>query len=167
MTKLITRADIALYRQISKTPNDDKLNEMILDAQLLDLQPLLGEKLYNKILKTPEDYTDLLNGGNYQFQDTEYTNNGLKMVLVYYTYARYIMFSSVTDTPFSVVEKLNPDSRPVDASNKKTIYSMNRDAANQIWQNVRTYLIRTGNTDFPECKQQARPSGGFRMTKIG
>jgi len=63
MQPLITRNDIAKYRQIAKKPHDDVLMAQILDAQLLDLQPLLAEKLYNKIAAAPEDYADLMNGG--------------------------------------------------------------------------------------------------------
>lgn len=165
MQPLIQRNDIAKYRQLSRTPNNDKLNEMILDAQLLDLQPLLGEKLYNKILSAPEDHEELLTGGIYEHKGISYTNYGLSMVLSYFAYARYVMFSSVTDTPFSVVEKLNTDSRPVEASTKKTIYSLNRDAAIQLWENVRNYLIRT---NYPGFKATTATSAGrLRFKKIG
>jgi len=144
MQPLITRNDISRYRQIAKAVNDDKLREMILDAQLLDLQPLLGEEFYNKILAAPEDYTEFLNGGIYEHDGISYTNYGLKMVLAYFAYARYMMFSSITDTPFSVVEKLNSESRPADRTDKKSIYNLNRDVAMQLWGNVKSYLIRTG-----------------------
>ncbi len=166
MQRLITRSDIARYRQISKTPNDDKLNEMILDAQLLDLQPLIGEQLYNLLLTEPEVHADLLDGGIYQHDGITYTNYGLKMVLVYFTYARYMMFSSVTDTPYSVVEKLNNDSRPVEASSKKTVYNLNKAAAMQVWDNVKNYLIRTAYDDFATRKASAPASAGLRLTKI-
>jgi hypothetical protein len=163
MQPLITRADIARYKQVAKTPHDDKLNEQILDAQLLDVQPLIGESLFNKILAAPADYEELLEGGVYEHDGISYTNYGLKMVAAYFAYARYIMFSSAIDTPFSVVEKLNDSSKPVAASDKKTIYSLNREAAVQVWGNVRNYLIRTHNTDFNTCKP--RPTG-MRFTKI-
>ena len=165
MQTLITRNDIAKYRQISKTPNDGKLNEMILDAQILDLQPIIGENLYNKLLASPQDHEELLEGGIYEADGIGYTNYGLKMVLAYFAYARYMMFSSVTDTPYSVVEKLNPDSRPVDTVAKKTIYSLNRDAAFTIWENVKRYLVRTRHPDFTDGKM---PSGkGLTLKKIG
>lgn len=164
MQKLITRNDIAKYRQVSKTPNDDKLNEMILDAQILDLQPLLGESLYNKIVANPADHEELLAGGVYEVDGIGYTNYGLKMVLAYFAYARYIMFSSVTDTPFSVVEKLTDNSRPVEASSKKTIYGLNRDAAFQIWENVKKYLIRMKHPDFTQC--QNNTLRGLKFKKI-
>lgn len=164
MQPLITRNDIAKYRQIAKSPNDAKLNEMILDAQMLDLQTLIGESLYNKLLASPEDYQDLLEGGTYETEGIGYTNYGLKMVLSYFVYARHIMFSSVTDTAYSVVEKLNDTSRPADAASKKNIYSLNRDAAFQIWENVKKYLIRTKHPDFTNC--QKADSKGLRFKKI-
>lgn len=166
MNRLITRSDIAQYRQISKTPHDDKLNEMILDAQMLDLQPLLGEVLYNKVLASPSEYSALMSGGSYDVDGVTYQNYGLKMVLAYFAYARYIMFSSVIDTPFSVVEKLNNDSRPVEGATKKSIYSLNRDAAMQIWSNVHNYLVRTKQADYGHCNTSA-PARGMRFTKIG
>lgn len=164
MQPLITRNDIAKYRQISKSPNDAKLNEMILDAQILDLQPLISETLYNKLLATPEDYQDLLEGNVYEADGISYTNYGLKMVLVYFAYARHIMFSSVTDTAYSVVEKLNDNSRPADISSKKTIYTLNRESAFQVWENVKNYLIRTKHPDFINCQKAS--AKGLRFKKI-
>lgn len=165
MQLLITRSDIARYRQVARTNNDDKLNEMILDAQLLDTAPLIGESLYNKIIAAPGNYDELLSGGIYNVNGISYTNYGLKMALSYFAYARYIMFSSVTDTPFSVVEKLNDTSRPADTATKKTIYSLNRDNAFTTWENVKNYLLRTGNPDFKNCLPQGQ-SRGLRFTKI-
>ncbi|KGO85712.1 hypothetical protein Q765_14925 [Flavobacterium rivuli WB 3.3-2 = DSM 21788] len=164
MQPLITRSDIARYKQISKTPYDDKLHEQILDAQLLDLQPLIGESFFNKILSAPEDYSELLEGCVYEHDGISYTNYGLSMVLTYFAYARYMMFSGVIDTPFSVVEKLSDNSRPVEASAKKTLYTLNREAAVQVWENVKNYLMRTVHPDFKTCKTK---QGGFRFKKIG
>ncbi len=165
MQPLINRSDIARYKQIAKTPYDDKLHEQILDAQLLDLQPLIGESLFNKILTSPENHTDLLEGCVYEHEGIGYTNYGLSMVLTYFAYARYMMFSSAIDTPFSVVEKLNDNSKPADAALKKTMYTLNRDAAQQVWQNVNNYLIRTAHPDYK--KGGGNKAGGFRFKKIG
>ncbi|MBE99311.1 hypothetical protein [Flavobacterium coralii] len=167
MQPLITRSDIAKYRQISATRNDAKLNEMILDAQMLDVQPLLGEKLYNLIMNAPEDYTEIMDGGSYVYQGVTYNNYGLKMVIAYYAYARYIMFGGFTDTPHSFVEKLNDStSRPVDYSNKKTVYQLNRENAAKIWDSVSNYLIRTKNEDFAGYCKPVRTGAGLRLTKI-
>lgn len=165
MQPLITRDDIAHYKQIAKTPHDAKLNEQIIDAQLLDLQPLIGERFFNKIIASPQDYADVLNGGTYEHEGISYTNYGLSMVLTYFAYARYIMFSWVTDTPFSVVEKLGDNSRPADATTKKTLYTINREAAQQVWHNVHNYLVRTAHPDY--IKACSSKAGGFRFKKIG
>jgi hypothetical protein len=165
MQPLITRAEIARYKQVSKTPNDAKLNEQILDAQMLDVAPLLGENLYNKIMATPEEYTELLEGGAYSHDGVSYNNYGLKMVLCYFAYARYIMFGSEVDTPSGFKEKLSNESRPVEFGNKKTIYSLNRDSAMMIWDNVNNYLTRTGQNQFNHC--QPKQSQGIKFFKIG
>jgi hypothetical protein len=165
MQHLITSTDIARYKQLAKTLHDDKLNEQILDAQLLDLQPLIGESLFNKILAAPQDYAELLDGGIYEHDGISYTNYGLKMVLAYYAYARYVMFGSAIDTPFSMVEKLNDNSHPVDAASKKTIYTLNRDSAQQLWGNVKNYLNRTGQPDYTGCRNN-QVTGRFQLKKI-
>lgn len=166
MQPLITRNDIAQVRQISNTPNDAKLNEMIIDAQMLDLQPLLGEIFFNKLVASPTDYDELLNGGAYELNGQSYINYGLKKVIVYFSYARYMMFGAVTDTPFSTVLKTNENSQPVDASTKKSIYTMNRDSAYQVWENVKNYLVRTQHPDFKHNCQTSAPSRGMKIFKI-
>ena len=116
-------------------------------------------------MSEPEDYSELLDGGVYEYDGISYTNYGLKMVLAYYAYARYIMFGSAIDTPFSVVEKLNDNSRPADATSKKTIYTLNRESAQQLWGNVKNYLIRTGQPDYTGSRN-GLPVGRFHLKKI-
>ncbi|KGO88098.1 hypothetical protein Q765_03320 [Flavobacterium rivuli WB 3.3-2 = DSM 21788] len=164
---LITRDDIAKYRQISKSAFDDKLKEQILDAQLIDLQPLIGERLYNKLMANPENFQDLLIGGAYEYNGETYHNHGLKMVISYFAYARHIMFSSYVDTPSGAVQIRKDNSEPIDMAGKKTIYQINRESALQIWDNVKNYLTRTNHPLFNNCKTSAPRSAGMRFTKLG
>lgn len=166
MIPLITRADIALYKQITETPNEAKLNEMIIEAQILDVQPLLGEILYNKILSNTAQHSVLLNGGGYSYNNISYTNYGLKMVVAYYAYARYMMFGSIRDTASGQVYKNHSDSTPVDDATRKTIYKLNRDAANQIWDNVSAYLSRVNYPDFNVGCQEQQLQRGYVFYKI-
>jgi len=168
-TLLITRNDIAQYRQISTTWNDAKLNELILDAQMLDIAPLLGETLYNKLLAAPEDYAELLDGGSYTVDGTSYTSYGLKMVLAYYAYARVVMMGDATATPFGLVQKLNSDvSQPVSDSLRKSTWQINVEGASKLWDNVRNYLVRTKQADYAANHCIVAPrTGGFRIKKIG
>lgn len=162
MQPLITRDDIAKYRQIAKSPNNEKLSESILDAQLLDLKPLLGEKLFDKIITNPEDHDELLDGGVYIHDGIEYSNYGLKMALAYFAYARHVMFSHVTDTPYAIIEKRNTDSQPISPETKKSVFNTNREMANKVWSNVKVYLQRN---DYPDYNgYTSKP--GIRFSKI-
>lgn len=167
-TKLITRADVSLYKQISQTVFDYVFDSIVLEVQIQDLAPLLGERLFNDILENVSSYDALLNGGTYTYNDITYSNYGLKAVLSYYFYARYQMFGGITDTPFSMVEKLNgQESRPTSDKTKKDLYQMNRDSAFTIWKSVENYLIRTNNilyNDIYDCKRINSKS--FNFTKI-
>jgi len=167
-TKLITRADVSLYKQISQTVFDDVFNSIVLEAQIQDLAPLLGERLFNDILDNPSNYSALLNGGTYTHNDITYSNYGLKAVLSYYFYARYQIFGGVTDTPFSMVEKLNgSESRTTSDKTKKDLYQMNRDSAFTIWKSVENYLIRTGNPLFSNLNNcSAVKNNSFNFTKV-
>jgi hypothetical protein len=162
MQPLITRDDITKYRQIAKNPNSDKLNECILEAQLLDLKPLLGEKLFDKITAGSENHNELLEGGIYTYDGIEYSNYGLKMALAYFAYARYVIFSHVTDTPYAIVEKRNTDSQPIPAETKKSVYNTNREIAGKVWSNVKMYLERTYYPYYKGCN--VKPA--IRFTKI-
>lgn len=166
MQPLITRNDIAELRQISNTPHDAKLNEMIIDAQMMDLQPLLGELFFNKLVTNPSNYSELMDGGVYEYNGESYHNYGLKKVLVYFSYARYVMFGSAIDTPFQQVFKQNENSQPVDNATKKTTYNMNRDSAYQVWENVKNYLTRMQHPDFKHNCQTSAPSRGMKIFKI-
>lgn len=163
-TKWIDRNDIAIYKQIAKTNFDDKINDLIIQAQFQDLRPLLGESLFNDINNNIGNYTVLLDGGTYEVDGITYTNEGLKAATVYYFYARYAYFGSVTDTPFSLVNKSNDKSQPVDTSFKKAMYKNNRDMAFNIWRTVEDYLIRTENPLFNTgCVTK---QNNFRFSKI-
>ena len=167
-TLLINRDDIANYKQISKTTFDDVLNQHIKEAQFEDIRPLLGDRLYNDIIENTEDYEDLLDGGVYtDNQGITRTNQGLKAVLVYYTDARYKMFGSVIDTPFSLVEKLNGnESKPVDYNIKKSLYTMNRQMAYNLWLTVDAYLRNTNNTLYIGNCSNINQKRNFKIRKI-
>lgn len=170
MALLIDRTDIAVYRQISSTVYDDVLNMHITDAQFVDVQELLGADFYNDLIMNPTTVANLalLNKASYIHEGTTYLNYGLKSVISHYSYARYVMFGSAIDTPFSLVEKLNPDSRPVSDNSKKTMYKSNQQTAFTYWSNVRQFLDRNSD-DYPlwrkECVTPRR--SGFRISKIG
>lgn len=167
-TVLISRLEIQNYVQLSSHTNNEVLNGLILQAQIQDIAPLLGEKLFNDLLTSPNNYSALLNGGNYIYDTVSYLNYGLKAVLANYVYARNVMFGGVIDTPFGVVEKLNAsESQPISYKTKEALYQLNRDTAFTLWKSVENFLIRTNEPFFNELSLcQKEITSNFKIRKI-
>lgn len=165
-TALITRLEIQKYKQLSNSGKDEKLNEIIIQSQMVDLLPLLGERLFYDILSNLANYTDLLNGNTYTYNSITYTNVGLKAVLAHYVYARHSLYGDVIDTAFGLKEKLNNDvSKQVDYPMKKTLYEHNCNYAYNLWLNVELYLTRTNN-ELYKCSGEQK-NKNFRISRIG
>ena len=145
------------------------MNQYISDAQFGDVQNLLGTELYNDLIRnsTSTAYKSLLNGGNYTYNNKTYTNVGLKAVIVFYAYSRYVLFGSNVDTPFGHVVKTNPNSQPSDYMQKKAIAKSNEQMAFKYWESVRDFIERN-KTDYPlwesDCLENRVTS--VRISKI-
>lgn len=174
MIRLISVEDIRAHKDISKSVKDSKVNPYIDDAQMLDLMPNLGDRFYSDIRVNPTDakYATLLDGGEYTKNengtDYKYYNPGIKRVLVEFAYARYVLFGGYTDTPFSMVEKLSQDSRPVEKESKRVMYKNMQQVAQLYYGEVEKFILRN-HKDYPlyrnhdECIE---PRRSFRMNKI-
>lgn len=172
IARLIDKTDILKFREISKSVRDAKINPYIDDAQNLDLRPMLGRKLYFDLVENRTDpkYIKLMEGGVYQFKGEDYYFAGLERVLSILTYARYILFGSGSDTPFGYVNKSGTDSTPVPVSTKRDIYTEDRRAASEYFQDVANFLDRNPE-DYPlwESSSTCGPArlSNFRISKIG
>jgi hypothetical protein len=130
---LITKTDFAAYRNLTVNMDDSKrLEPFILEAQRIDLSNMLGKRLYFDMIKYLSSYnagiaaqtdqspyqasTDelwfqkLLNGAsyNYTWPDQSITTKiyaGLKPVLVYLSYARFVRNDNVRSTQSGFVKK--------------------------------------------------------------
>lgn len=166
---LITKSDIALHREISRGVKDDKINPFIEDAEFQDLRPLLGDKFYSDLVDNSGEtnYANLLNEFEYTYDGVTYKNPGLKKVLSIYAYSRYILFGSFTDTAFGFVQKSNQDSTPVGDSQKRNIYTQERNTAFNYWREVEKYLSRK-KEDYPlwNSGSCAPKRGRLRISKI-
>jgi len=163
--KLITREQIRQYKQISQTVNDDRLNDIILQVQIDEIRPILGEELFNAVLASPTSYTDLLDGGNYEYKGVTYSNYGLRAVIAYYVYAYWMMFGDVTNTPFGTVTKLNQSvSEPTAYPIKQSLFKVNKNSAYNIWLNVQDFLVRTNEPKFNTLCNRTKTN--FRIRKI-
>ena len=166
---LINKTDIGKYREVSRSVRDDKINPFIDDSEFLDVRPLLGSKLFRAISKNPENFTELLEGGEYNHKENTYDNPGLKKVICLFAYARYIMFGSFTDTAFGFVQKSGQDSQSVPEASKRNIHTKDRDAAMQYWFEVERYLNRKSDDYSAWRSGGCSPKtfkNGIRISKI-
>ena len=166
---LISRTDIALYREIARGVRQDKINPYIDDAEALDLKPLLGNSLFYDLVKNAatQKYIDLLVPKEFDVNGITYKHVGLKKILAIFSDARYKLFGSMTDTSFALVEKNYEGSTPVSQASKSSYYKLNQQIATQYFADVALFLDNN-KTDYPLWKQGcgSRPIGTFRISKI-
>lgn len=174
MTKLITLADIQTLKPISANVNEVKqLNTYILEAQEFDLRPFLGDEFYLALIADFEaspslsTYGDLFNGVDYVYNSDTYRNDGIKPMLIYYAYARYLNNAQAIITPNGVVSKNFNDSTPT--SDKNVAKLVNQAfSGGKIYENrVLDYLVRN-NEDYPlyKCVNPSKRTGGLRISSI-
>jgi len=174
MANLITITDIQTLKPLSSnTDITKKVNPFILEAQRMDLRPILGDEFYlaleADVLASPSlvTYTDLWNGSNYTIGTKTYINYGLKAVLIYYSYARYLNRSNTNSTAFGMVKKSNPDSEPLSEKTLSRLVAQAISGAKLYENNVKKYLDNNAST-YPlyDCVYNNKKSNGFRITGI-
>jgi len=173
MTKLITIADIKLYKALSSNINALKIDSEINEAQEFDLRPLLGDEFFMALLDdfnaspSLSTYDDLFNGSTYTYQGNTYQHDGLKAMLCYYAYARYKLNSNSNNTAYGTVEKLTTESKAV---SEKTISRQVTQTLNgaKIYENRVMDFLKRNKADYPlfKCENRQPQSNGIRITAI-
>lgn len=140
---LLTSADkIREFRDLSLQIKGNKINPVIMDAQIKDVRPLLGDDLFYKILAAPEDYTALLDPATFQLDDASTSYSfGLERVICEFAYARYVFNSSDISTPNGLVVKNNENATNTSIERAKELYTEQRKIAVTYWLSVERYLI--------------------------
>jgi len=157
------------HRTISQSLyNNGNLNQHISDAQFVDVQKLMGIDFFNDMLRNSTDtkYSKLLDKSDYNYKGKTYTNVGLKSVIVFYAYSRYLMFGSNVQTPFGLVQKQGNNSQEISFAEKKMMSKMNEQTAYNYWENVRLFIERN-KEDYPLWKDNCIVQHqSFRISKI-
>ena len=173
MTKLITVSDIKNYKTLSINIAALKIDSEINEAQEFDLRPILGDALYLDLLTDFEaspslaTYNELFNGCTYTYSGNTYQHDGLKAMLCYYAYARFLNNSNTNSTAFGVVIKNNNDSEPV---SEKTLSRLVGQALNgaKIFENRTLDYLRRNSADYPlyKCYAENKQTGGITITPV-
>ena len=144
---IITAVQIREYLQISVNVKSDEVNKYVLEAQKLDLMPFLGEKMYYDFITnylTNTDYLKLYEGGTYT-PDSDgilVAFTGIKEILCYYAYNRFMNGNNEQLTRTGFVEKSTPQSLAIDHANLLKKSASILATANQLKSTTLKYIER-------------------------
>jgi hypothetical protein len=171
MELLINKSDVAGILQVAIGYNETQFNVFIREAQDFDLKPLFREEFYIDLVEGRESdpFLNLINGGNYTYNDREYRHRGIKDVLSYFAYARFILKSDYVSNSHGFSKKTTPHSEPINLEERRNMYYKYRKDANFILEDVIKFIERN-ISDFPTWREdnECEPSnrGSFSTTVI-
>lgn len=191
-TLLINKTDFAPYRNITVNIDDQKrLEPFILEAQRIDLSNLLGKRLYFDMIKfitslnagitaqteqppyqpTTDEFwfQKLLNGCSYIYTwpDQSVTTKiyaGLKPVLVYLSYARFVRADNVRSTQSGFVKKTTDFSTQISDKEIQTIASRAESDANAFFSGTEDFMADNADyfRKYLSEEYEGRPDDAFR-----
>lgn len=172
MTQLIYLADIQDLKTISVNIDvNKKLNPFILEAQQFDLKELMGDAFYlafiNDFNLTPSlpTYSALFNGSTFNCGTKTLRHEGIKTVLAYLAYARYVLNSNVEATAFGTVHKITEESRHVDDRTITRLYDQAYNGAMAYWEDVKKFLNEQ-DYDLWESGCSTKTVGTIRISGV-
>ena len=175
MSPLITKTDIQEFKMISDNVSSIKqLSPFIIEAQEFDLRPFMGESFFIDFMDdataSPQftKYEDLWNGVQYTYSGHKYEHQGIKAILIYHSYARYLPHASVKSTPHGMVHKQNQYSERVSDKTIARMLAQARSGAEEHERRVRLFLQRN-RSDYPlyKCPRGKKYRAGMKINKIG
>jgi hypothetical protein len=174
--QLIKIEDIASLKPISmNTDVTKKLNTFIQEAQEFDVMKFLGDEFYISLetdfaaQPSLAVYSDLFNGCSYTYQGVTYRHRGIKTMLVYYSYARFIANVQSNQTAFGNVMKVTPESQPVSDKTITRQVDQALSAASKYQADVYDYLCRLSST-YPLWKNRVadrQQKSSIRVSAVG
>jgi len=174
MANLITSVDVNKIKRISLNQNDARqLDPFITEAQNFDLKTQMGDAFFQDVVTNPgePDNVVLLDGAIYKDDDgndVEFT--GIKAVLVYFAYGRYINGKNAQDTPHGFVNKTGENSAKIDAIEVSRQSKQAQAGAFALWRDVITFLNSNINDNkYPlwEGRKRTGRTNSVRISRMG
>ncbi len=172
ITKLIAKTDFTGDLPTLPTSMDaSRLNHCIIEAQEVYLRPLVGDAMYNDLLKNAAvtDNAKLLNGEEYTDpQGVVVQFAGLKYAVAYWTLAVYAPEAQDTYTSHSLAIKTNGYSEPLSDKAIGRKVSHYKAVAGVYWDAARKY-IEDRLTAFPLYNKSVRDTNRatVRINAVG
>lgn len=156
MPQKITQSDFDTIADVANHCDLEKLNIAIFEAERFDLAELFCD-FWNDIDANWENetYADLINGSSYEGCKGTRKHAGVKDILTYYAYARYLVKNSFNDTPNGSVSKQNSFSIPKPLAEIKALANDYRDMGYKEFKRTLSYLCKNKesfeNFDTSHC----------------
>lgn len=173
-TLLLSFLDFAGFPEVNKNTNfDTKVAPYIKQAQISDLKAALGQELYYDLLNDFDSspslikYNELFNGSSYEKNGINYTHEGLKSVLVYFTLSKINLDRNSNDTAFGNVTKTTPYSESVSESVVSRQVGNRKSMALAYLEDVIKFL-NDNKQDYPlwkPCDSKVKKS--FKISSVG
>jgi hypothetical protein len=169
---LVTRADFDgnQFKYLTINLNNNEIDAHISEAQRLDLRPFLGVELYHDMVSKYPDagvYDDLVNGVEYEWCGNTIEYDGLKVVILYYAYARYLLNQDAVSTPFGVGSKTSEFTTPLSTKSLQMKVDSARSAANAYLLETERFLTEKSK-DYPlwKCGVSKKRKGGANLSVV-
>lgn len=158
----LNRQDFHPFGQVAKHCNLEKLEIAINEAIQFDLKPLLCDLFFDVDVNwDAEDgiWHDIIQPLNFEgCNGKPKSHQGLKIVLTYYAYARYVLINNFDDTPNGGVNKTNEWSIPKPYADLKTVSERYRNMGYDLWKEVEMYICLNYET-YPDADFDCKPCG--------
>lgn len=121
--------------------NQDKYAQIEKEVEEHELNRLLGPAFLQAVQAAPGDYTDLLDGCEFENSGGDtISHKGLRYVIAYMVYSRYLGESFVNDTFSGFVRKNRQDSEDLGEGTIRRLQEDNRQLAMGAWELIREFL---------------------------
>lgn len=160
MAITLNRSDFATIGQVAKHCNLEKLQIAINESIQFDLKPLLCDLFFDideNWDETTGKWADLILPKEYNgCNGRKKSHQGLKEVLIRYSYARYVILNPFDDTPNGGVTKNNEWSIPKPYNELKQVSDRYRTMGYEQWLEVEAYICVNKDVytdaNFNNCK---------------
>lgn len=115
--------------------------QLATEVEELELKKLLGAAFLQAIQAAPGDYTILLAGGSYtNSYDEAVAFKGIRYILAYMNFSKYIGESYIADTFTGMVRKRREETEGLSIGEIKMLQADAREMAMQEWELLKDYM---------------------------
>jgi hypothetical protein len=140
MALLLSWVEQQSFRKFSLN-SENNYAQIASEVESLEVDKLLGSAFYQAVSATPANYTSLLAETEFTRADgSKIKHKGLKYVIAYLNYAKYIGESHVTATATGLRQKTTPDSEHASTGEIKRLQQEYREIAFNAFNLIREYL---------------------------